>query len=166
MPPVFIQRRLESGVKVTAAVCGTNRRPRRACRSPQRPLRLQHRGASRLVIDGRKFAFPGHAWRRCRRDRTPSRNGTGRLSGVTRSGGRTVQTAAIFSSPAQEAPPRLRASCGASLFERPALTQPWPLCGFRSAGIYPPPKAAVGATYWPIGQHPPSPDAPAVRSEA
>jgi hypothetical protein len=41
------------------------------------PLRLQHRGASRLVIDGRKFAFPGHAWRRCRRDRTPSRNGTG-----------------------------------------------------------------------------------------
>ena len=27
---------------------------------PRRPLRLQHRGVSRLVIDGQKFAFSRH----------------------------------------------------------------------------------------------------------
>jgi len=34
--------------------------PRQGCCSPRCPLRLQHRGASRLVIDSQKFAFSRH----------------------------------------------------------------------------------------------------------
>ena len=47
-----------------------------------------------LSLTAENLLFP--ATRRCRRDRTPSRNETGRLSASYRSGGRTVQTARDF----------------------------------------------------------------------
>ena len=49
--------------KVTAVVCGTSRRPTAGLsNAPRCPPCLQHRGASRLVIDGQKFAISGHAF--------------------------------------------------------------------------------------------------------
>ena len=50
--------------QVMAVVCGTKTNgPRQGCRMPRCPLRLQHRGASRLVIDGQTIAISGHARR-------------------------------------------------------------------------------------------------------